>query len=46
VSFAKTGEPGWDAYDTSRRATMLLDAKCELADDPDGDLREAWDGLQ
>jgi para-nitrobenzyl esterase len=51
VSFAKTGEPGaeglpdWPAYDTSRRATMLLDADCAVADDPDGDLREVWDGL-
>ncbi len=46
VSFAKTGEPGWAAYDEKRRATMLLDAECSVVDDPDGDLREAWDGLQ
>jgi para-nitrobenzyl esterase len=45
VSFAKTGSPGWDAYDTSRRATMLLDAESRVEDDPDGDLREVWDGL-
>ncbi len=45
VSFAKTGEPGWPRYDVERRATMLLDAESRVVDDPDGDLREVWDGL-
>jgi para-nitrobenzyl esterase len=45
VAFAKTGDPGWPAYDTERRATMLFDAKCTVADDPDGDTRRLWDGL-
>lgn len=45
VSFAKSGSPGWDGYDTSRRATMLLDTESRVVDDPDGDLRRAWEGL-
>jgi para-nitrobenzyl esterase len=55
VSFAKTGDPNgdprtgelpeWPAYDTARRATMLLDVEPQVADDPDGELRELWDGL-
>jgi para-nitrobenzyl esterase len=46
VAFAKDGDPGWPAYDTSRRATKLLDQQSTVVDDPDGDMREAWEGLQ
>jgi len=41
AAFARTGHPGggslpaWPAYDTDRRATMLLDLAPELAHDPD-----------
>jgi para-nitrobenzyl esterase len=51
VAFAKTGDPsckelpGWARYDTDKRATMLLDLECRTEDDPDGKLRELWDGL-
>lgn len=51
VAFAKSGDPNtsqlpdWPRYDTTSRATMLLDVESSVADDPDGDLREAWDGL-
>jgi para-nitrobenzyl esterase len=51
VAFAKTGNPNadvlpeWPGYDTDRRSTMLFDAECEVADDPDGDTRRLWDGL-
>ena len=38
------GLPAWPAYDTARRATMLFDVDCRVADDPDADERRAWDG--
>ncbi len=51
VAFAKTGDPNadvlpaWAAYDTDRRATMLFDAECAVADDPDAETRRLWEGL-
>jgi para-nitrobenzyl esterase len=51
VAFAKNGDPNtdplpeWPRYDADRRATMLFDTECTVADDPDGDLRRVWDGL-
>ena len=50
IAFARTGDPNhpglprWPAYDTSRRATMLFDERCLVADDPSGVERAAWDG--
>jgi para-nitrobenzyl esterase len=41
-----TGAPSpWPRYDTQRRATMILDAACEVADDPLAVIADAWDGL-
>jgi para-nitrobenzyl esterase len=34
VSFIKTGEPGWPAYDRDRRAVMVFDSDTSIADDP------------
>ena len=45
VAFAKTGNPGWQAYDCERRATMVFDRECRVVEDPDGDFRKAWDGI-
>jgi para-nitrobenzyl esterase len=51
VAFAKAGDPNtpelptWPRYDATSRATMLLDVDPTVANDPDGDLRAAWDGL-
>jgi len=51
ASFARTGvpsapgQPEWPRYDTARRATMLIDAECKVADDPDGEERTMWQGL-
>ncbi len=42
VAFARHGDPGWPAYDATRRATRLVDAECSVVDDPDRDLRELW----
>jgi para-nitrobenzyl esterase len=50
LAFAKTGNPStealgeWPAYDTSRRATMILDAECRVEDAPLEPERAYWDG--
>lgn len=40
--FARTGDPGWDPYDTERRATMRIDAEWTQTDDPRSQERRAW----
>src|SRR6185312_1617774 len=48
ANFARSGSPktaaipDWPAYDTARRATMLFDATCRVANGPDRDARLAW----
>ncbi|MBD3010251.1 MULTISPECIES: carboxylesterase/lipase family protein [unclassified Streptomyces] len=42
VRFATTGDPGWDPYDTERRATMRIDAEWTQVDDPRSQERRAW----
>ncbi|MFE7119513.1 carboxylesterase/lipase family protein [Streptomyces sp. NPDC057654] len=43
VRFARTGDPGWDPYDTDRRATMVIGGDgWEVREDPRGRVREAW----
>ncbi|NJP92386.1 carboxylesterase family protein [Nonomuraea sp. FMUSA5-5] len=42
VAFATTGDPGWDRYDTARRATMRIGGTWELLEDPDGAELRAW----
>ncbi|WP_043636594.1 carboxylesterase/lipase family protein [Nonomuraea candida] len=42
VRFARTGDPGWDPYDTRRRATMRIDTGWTLVDDPRAAERLAW----
>jgi para-nitrobenzyl esterase len=44
VAFARTGNPSqkglaWPAYSTTKRATMILDDKCEVIDDPRKEVR-------
>lgn len=48
TNFARTGNPNvkgllpdWPAFDTSRRATMVFDDECTVADDPHGEERKA-----
>ncbi|MGW7418249.1 carboxylesterase/lipase family protein [Streptomyces sp. NPDC054863] len=38
--------PEWPAYDEESRAQMLIKAQPELALDPTGERREAWNGLR
>ncbi|TWV43402.1 carboxylesterase/lipase family protein [Streptomyces misionensis] len=42
IRFAATGDPGWDPYDTDRRATMHIDAEWTQVDDPRSQERQAW----
>jgi para-nitrobenzyl esterase len=47
-AFARTGVPAsaslpdWPAYDTARRATMVLDLKSQVVDAPNDALRQTW----
>ena len=51
-TFARTGTPGakgqpdWPAYDTSKRATMLINAECKVVDDPFALERSLWERLE
>src|SRR5262249_29770841 len=51
LAFARTGDPNnvglpaWPAYDADRRATMLLGARCEVADAPQEAERRLWDAI-
>ena len=43
IAFARTGDPGWPAYDLDRRATQRFDTTVEIVDDPMGDAaRPLW----
>lgn len=48
ATFARTGRPAhpqlpdWPAYDTERRATMILSADCQVKDDPGSETRRLW----
>jgi para-nitrobenzyl esterase len=52
ASFAHTGTPSapgqpvWPHYDTTTRATMLIDASCKVENDPDGEERKMWASLR
>ena len=45
LGFARSGDPGWPAYDTAKRATRRLGRENELLWDPQGAERALWDGL-
>ncbi|WP_030674238.1 carboxylesterase/lipase family protein [Streptomyces rimosus] len=42
IRFARSGDPGWEPYDTGRRATMRIGTEWSQADDPRGPERRAW----
>ncbi len=46
TAFVRDGHPGWSAYDTDDRLTMCFDDTSELVADPDGEERQAWEGLR
>ena len=39
LAFARTGDPGWPAYDAERRTTKLFDVQSRLTDDPLPEVR-------
>ena len=46
VAFAKSGDPGWPAYDTESRSVMTFDGDgATLVNDPRADERRLWDGV-
>ena len=51
VAFARTGNPSqkglaWPAYDSTKRATMILDDKCEVVNDPRKEVRLALTSIK
>jgi para-nitrobenzyl esterase len=48
LAFARTGDPNhggrptWPPYDLARRATMVFDEACTVADDPEATRRQLW----
>jgi para-nitrobenzyl esterase len=45
IAFARTGDPGWPAYEPDQRPTMRFDREIQLLEDPDGEARRAWERL-
>ncbi len=43
---AAKGQPEWPAYDTTRRATMMINADCKVVDDPFGLERALWERME
>jgi para-nitrobenzyl esterase len=39
---AASGQPSWPAYDLQTRATMMIAARCHVANDPYPAEREVW----
>lgn len=39
------GQPAWPRYDLERRATMVIDSRCQVLNDPDPTIRELWASL-
>ena len=51
AAFARNGVPDhpsiphWPAYDTTTRATLMLDAECRIENDPRGETRALWQDI-
>jgi para-nitrobenzyl esterase len=46
VDFARSGQPGWPAYDLATRATMTFDVDSTVVHDPRPERRVLWDGIR
>lgn len=46
IKFIRDGEPGWPAYDLDQRTNMRFDETSGLVNDPDADIRDAWNDLR
>ncbi|MFG2085885.1 MULTISPECIES: hypothetical protein [unclassified Spirillospora] len=42
TGFARSGDPGWPAYEPSRRLTRILDTTCAVAPYPEETSRALW----
>ena len=42
IQFARTGDPGWPAYDVAQRATQRFDTPMAMIDDPMPEQRALW----
>ncbi|GAB3454090.1 hypothetical protein GCM10027396_31390 [Insolitispirillum peregrinum] len=45
VAFAKTGDPGWPAYDLATRITKRFDATSSVVADPEKETRPLWEDV-
>ena len=43
---AASGQPAWPAYDLKTRATMMIEARCHVANDPYPAERKVWAELE
>ena len=46
IDFARSGQPGWDAYTPATRATMTFARTSTLSHDPRPQQRTAWEGIR
>ncbi|MEU9555642.1 carboxylesterase/lipase family protein [Streptomyces fumanus] len=46
TAFARTGDPGWPAYDTERRLVQVLDADPSVVPYPERTARRLWEGYE
>lgn len=46
ISFARSGQPGWDGYDAATRATMTFGSTSAVVRDPRPEQRAVWDGIR
>ncbi|MFC5017160.1 carboxylesterase/lipase family protein [Streptomyces lienomycini] len=46
TAFARTGDPGWPAYDTDRRLVQVLDTEPTVAPYPEETSRRLWEGYE
>lgn len=46
ADFARTGDPGWPAYDLDGRLTQVFDAERSVVADPRASERRVWEGLR
>ncbi|MFI9822785.1 carboxylesterase/lipase family protein [Streptomyces sp. NPDC052013] len=44
TAFARTGDPGWPAYDTEQRLVQVLDAEPQVVPYPEDVSRRLWEG--
>jgi para-nitrobenzyl esterase len=44
LAFARTGDPGWEAYDADTRATMVFNLDSQIVNDPLPEVRKVLQG--